>query len=101
MKSIGSNGSVSDRSIKDLSKVAKNIEPFAKKASREIKKGSYLGYFYISITLILVAIFTIMAIGIIIGISLLFPEDYKWLGYVVSIVPLLALLVFAWKSLAN
>jgi len=89
----------STQSIKEISKSLRGIEPFAKKASKEIKKGSFLGYFYIASTLILVPLVVIITIGFIIGISRLFPSEYKWIGYVVSLVPLIALFILVRKSL--
>ena|SRR3989344_3048144 len=85
--------------FKEIFSNLRSIEPFAKKASQEIKKGSFLGYFYITCTLILLSIVVIFTIGIIIGLSRLFPAEYKWVGYVVSLVPLIALFIIARKSL--
>ncbi len=103
MNKSGTKGSKNrpTRSIAEFSEAAKNIEEWAKKASEEITKGSLLGYFYITITLILVSIFAILSVAFIIWVGLFFPPEYRWIVTIISSLPVIAVIYFFIKSMNN
>lgn len=88
-----------ERTINKFSKSAQKIEYWAKKTSKEIEKGTFLGFFYITITLILLAIFTILSTGLIIVVGSFFPKQYQWLVLIIASLPLIAVVYVFIKSL--
>lgn len=88
-----------EKTIEGFSKGAKGIEYWAKKASHEIVTGSILGYFYITITLILLSIFAVLSVGFIIWVGHFFPEQHQWLVSIIAALPLVAVVYFFSRSL--
>ncbi|MDP3733789.1 MAG: hypothetical protein Q8R37_01040 [Nanoarchaeota archaeon] len=85
------------KAIKNFSGAAKEIEKYVKKTTKEIEKGSLLGYFYTTITIVLLGLFGILAVGFILLISSFFPEYMKWAGAVLGSLPVLAIIYFVIK----
>lgn len=87
--------------ITRYSNAAKSIEKFIKKAEPEIKKGTLLGYFYIAIALILLAIFALISTGFIIFVGGFFPDRFQWLVSGLATVPFIAVIYFIIRLLTK
>ncbi len=84
---------------RQLMDTARSIEPWAKKASKEMEKGSRLGIFYNTVVMILVSLLILAAIGVAVALTKLLPEEYRYFGWIFSIVLLIILIYFMWNSM--
>jgi len=101
MRQLGTLINNPEEKVTAFAKASQQIEVFAKKASREIQKGTLLGYFYIAITLILLSLLAILAAGFIILIGHFFPKEYQWIVFILAAIPMIAVIYFFIKSVKS